>query len=300
MIKIKNVKDRITDNEVKKAYNQYQNYLLELNIYDEYIKDNRTDKLNMFKLLSLYKKNGIEIKDKKSLKEKFEIFCTTINKIKEKNPIVDLRDIRTQSGRNIISEIICETQQDKKFIPANLEAVSIIENFALYVAIGQVIENSKDKETALKEYDITDEEFKKAEQSFEKYEQSGMINIYNNMYQRNKGKVPNKIVHYAAGCLELRPSEARKDLCLIQVLKGHDRRLNNKDNNFCLVYDVSQIVIDNIMRDNKLTPEEKNKKICELELAEYERVLKKVEEANQKQNTDRYKIIRENENREII
>ena len=300
MIKIKNVQNRITDNEIEKAYNQFQRYLLELTIYEEYTKgNNKVGKVNMFRLLSLYKKKGIEIEDKKDLRKRFEDFSLKIEKIKQENPNIDLKDIRTQNGRDIVSDVISETQHDKKFLPANLDGVAVIENFALYVAIAQLNEKSKNKEEVLKEYDITEKELEKAQESYKKYEKSGMIDIYNNMYQKNKGKVPNRIVHYTAGCLELRPSEARRSLGEIGVLKGSDKKTSNRDINFCYVYEVSKIVIDNIMRDKKLTPEEKNKKICELELAEYERVLKKVEEANEKQNTDRYRILKESDNREI-
>ena len=53
------------------------------------------------------------------------------------------------------------------------------------------------------------------------------------------------------------------------------------------------------MRDPELTPEEKNMKICEIEVEEAKRVLENVEEANRKQDTDRYKIAREDEERGI-
>ncbi len=187
---------------------------------------------------------------------------------------------------------------DKKFKPADLEAVAVIENFALCVALGQVDEKTKDRESVLKEYEISEEEFEQAERAYRKYEKTGMMDVYDGMFKRNQGEAPNKIVHYTAGSLEMRPSEARRDLGIVQVLKGNSAKDKFEEKSL-VVYSVSQMVIDNIMRDPELTPEEKNMKICELELAEYERVLKNVEEANRKQNTDRYKIARENEAREI-
>ncbi len=84
----------------------------------------------------------------------------------------------------------------------------------------------------------------------------------------------------------------------MQVLKGNYTKNNDIVKRYT-VYNVSQLVIDNIRRDPKLTEEEKNEKLCELELEEYERVSKNVEEANRMQNTDRYRISREDDNREI-
>ncbi len=80
----------------------------------------------------------------------------------------------------------------------------------------------------------------------------------------------------------------------MQVLKGNYTKNNDIVKRYT-VYNVSQLVIDNIRRDPELTEEEKNEKICELELIEYERVSKNVEEANKMQNTDKYRVVRENE-----
>ena len=302
MKKIKNIKERITDDDVLIAYGKYRRYLLELGIYEEYHKDNRLsglDKMNILKLASLYKKSGIVVKSKNELETRFGAFCSTMETIKQKNPEASLRDISTQDGRNIVSDAIYETQKDKRFKSADLEPVAIIENFALYVALEQVKENGKDKNSVLKQYEITEEEFKRAEESYKKYEQSGTAKIYDDMFRRNQGETPNKIVHYAAGALEIRPSEARRDLSAIQVLKGKGAKNRFKEDSCIVVYSFSQMVIDIIMRDPHLTPEEKNKKISELELAEYERALKNVEEANRKQNTNRYRIAREDGERGI-
>ena len=299
MRKIKNARDRIIDEEDRKAYDKYKTYLSELSIYEEYTQKNSVDKIGgIFRLVSLYKKNGIEVKNRKSLVERFKKFSSTIMRIKQENPDLDLRDIGTQKGRKIVSDVICETQNDKKIKEADLDAVAVIENFSLYVALGQVNENSKDKKSALHEYEISQEKFDRAKASYKKYEKSGIIDLYNHMFKRSNGQLPNNIVHYTAGTLELTPSEARRALSTIQVLKGNDTK-NSKIEKFFTVYDVSQVLIDNIMRDPQLTPEEKNRRICELEVAEFERVSKNVEEANRLQHTDKYKITRESDQREI-
>ena len=69
---------------------------------------------------------------------------------------------------------------------------------------------------------------------------------------------------------------------------------------YCVTsYTTSQATIDNIMRDSERTPEEKIKRICELEILEYIKKSDMVEEANQKQHTDRYRVAKEDEEREI-
>jgi len=298
MKKIKNARDKITDNEVLRSYDKYKNYLSELQIYEEYGSASIFGKINIFKLSSLYKRSGFDVNDRKDLETRFQKFSAKVEQVKQKDPNVDLRDIRTQKGRNIVSDIIYEIQNDKRIKPADLEAVSVVENFALYIALEQVDEKVKDKKRVLEEYEIKEEEFDEAEKSFRRYQQSGIIDVYDEIMQMNQGQAPSKIVHYAAGTLELRPSEAKRDLTVMQILKGNGTINNSKDKLYN-VYNVSQAVIDNIMKDPGLTPEEKNKKISELELMEYQRVLKNVEEANRKQNTDRYKIARENDQKEI-
>ena len=138
MKKIKNIREKIIDSDVKKAYDKYQIYLAELGVYESYIKENRLDKINMFRLLGLYKKSGIEVKDKKNIEERFKKFSDIVIVIKQKNPDIDLRDISTQKNREMVSDIIYETQNDENFKTADLNAVAVIENFSLYIAIGQV------------------------------------------------------------------------------------------------------------------------------------------------------------------
>lgn len=141
MKKIKNIREKIIDRDVKKAYDKYQMYLLELDVYEDYIKENGPNKINMFRLLSMYKKSGIEVKDKKNIEERFKKFSDIVMKLKQENPEIDLSDISTQKNREIVSDIIYETQNDKNFKTSDLNLVAVIENFSLYVAVGQVNSN---------------------------------------------------------------------------------------------------------------------------------------------------------------
>lgn len=168
----------------------------------------------------------------------------------------------------------------------------------LCAMVQQVREAGMDKDSMLKVYDISEEEFERANNSYEKYKNVGIMKLYNDMYKINKGKLPNKTVHYTAGTLELRPAVARRSLVAMEILEGNVKR-ENFEGEYRVVYNVSQMIIDNIMRDPELTPEEKNMKICKIELEEAKRVLENVEEANRKQDTDRYRIAREDGEREI-
>lgn len=183
-----------------------------------------------------------------------------------------------------------------------LETVSVIENFVLCAAVQQVREGGKDKDSILKAYDISEEEFERANTSYEKYKSIGTMHVYNYMHKTEKGKLPNKVVHYVAGTLEVRPSEARKSLVEMEVLKEKKENSARKEfqEKYCVTsYTTSQATIDNIMRDSERTPEEKIKRICELEILEYIKKSDMVEEANQKQHTDRYRVAKEDEEREI-
>lgn len=112
---------------------------------------------------------------------------------------------------------------------------------------------------AISEYELSWEQLKKAEASYKKYENTRIIDTYNRLCIKRDGKLPNETVHYAAGTLELTPSEAKDALTVMQVLKGSYNKNNNMQKRYT-VYNVSQLVIDNIRRDPELTEEEKTKK----------------------------------------
>lgn len=151
---------------------------------------------------------------------------------------------------------------------------------------------------ALSEYELSKEQFERARVSYKKYEKSGIINIYNKFCIKRDRKPPSKVAHYAAGTLELTPIVAEQALIAMELLKGKYTK-NSDMEKIYTVYHVSQLVIDNINRDPELTEEEKKQKIRELESVEYEKVSKNVEEANRMQGTDKYKIAKEDEEREI-
>ena len=144
MKKIKVARERILDWRVQKAYDKYQKYLLELDVYQNYIIQNGSNKINMFRLLSLYKKSGIEVKDKKNIESRFREFSDIIEEIKQENPDIDLTDISTQSNRKIVSDIIYQIQNDRNFKTADLDAVAVIENYSLYAAVFEVNNNRID------------------------------------------------------------------------------------------------------------------------------------------------------------
>lgn len=102
-------RDQIKDEEILNAYDKYRNYLSELKVYEE-CKKQRSG-VSIFQLGSLYKQNGLEVKNKKELMPKFEAFASAIEKIKQESPKANLKDISTQEGRRIVSKAIRETRR---------------------------------------------------------------------------------------------------------------------------------------------------------------------------------------------
>lgn len=98
-------RDQIKDEKILSAYDQYKNYISELNVYEEYRKG-----LNRGNIIDLYKKNGFNVKNKKEVMSRFEAFASMIEAIKVKSPKANLKDISTQQGRNIVSKAIRETR----------------------------------------------------------------------------------------------------------------------------------------------------------------------------------------------
>ena len=78
MKKIKNARDKITDNEVLRSYDKYKNYLSELQIYEEYGSASIFGKINIFKLSSLYKRSGFDVNDRKDLETRFQKFSAKV------------------------------------------------------------------------------------------------------------------------------------------------------------------------------------------------------------------------------
>lgn len=272
----KKFKDRIRDKDVLKAYNRYETYLKELEIYEKYMQE--MGKVNIVKLY-----HDIGIQDKEDIQARFQKLTSVIDNIKKENPDIDLKDIGTQEGRRAVSDIIYETQDDKEFKPSDLSDVAVIENLSLYSAVRDVNEKLKYKDIALVYYDLTEEQFNKAQESFKKYKNSEMMHKFNNRFKNS-----NSIVHYAAATLEETPVNVYEAFKRLGLEKGE---LTPKREKTLTAYKVSQLVIDNIMRDPKLTIEQKNAKINDLQLAEIDKKQKLADERNALKGTKAYKVV---------
>lgn len=310
-------RDKITDPKVLNTYDKYKKYLSELAIYEEYMQDYGLDKINKFKLKMLYKKSGLEKKKGRDLEYDFRRFGSIIGVLKQKYPDLDLKDISTKRGRTAVSDAIYKTQGEYDIKAADLDAVAIVEKFALYAAVGLVNEGKENKPNALAKYDISEAEFNRAAVSLKKYERSGIMEDFNRRCMRisKDGKTtnpPDAIIHYAAGTLEISPAEAMEDLFMLKILnradyiikqpegeKGEDKSFDPIEPKKRVVYGVSQLVIDNIRRDPKLTEQEKIDKIRRLEEEERKKVMEKIDEANKKQGAKRFVAVKEDDDREV-
>lgn len=290
MKKIKNVRDRIQDNEVKKVFDKYKSYTEELDIYEQYNEENPSGRIYRYKLARLYRENEVEFGSKKALEERFLNFGSKVEQVNQENEGIDLHDIRTQKNRDVISTLMSRTQKGKEVKSADLDPIAIIENYALCAAVREVDEKRMSVKEALDYFEITEEEFVAARKSYKEYEQSGMIEYYNNDMKKRGKEEPNSIVHYTAGCLEVTPAQARNDLAMIEILKNESFKKRKDIIEKTCDIEISQAVVDRIMKDPNLTPEEKQEKIQQ-EIEKQKRPMEKlVKEANIKgQNEYRIK-----------
>ncbi len=277
------IKERIRDKDVLKSYERYQTYLKELEIFEQ----SKQGGLSKKKIKQLYEEAGIEDKD---IMERFQKLTSEIATIKKENPNIDLTDITTQAGRKAVSDIIYETQDDKDFKPSDLSDVSVIENLSLYAAVRDVNEKLKLKDVALVHYDLKEEQFDKAQASFRRYKSTEMMNKFNSRFEKT-----DNIVHYAAGVLEETPLNVSEAFKRLGLEKGGE--FTPKKQKMVEAYKVSQLVIDNIMKDPKLTLEQKNAKINELQLAEIDRKQRLVDESNALKGGKAYKVVMEDNER---
>lgn len=287
MKKIKDVREKIQDKEVKKIFDKYEAYMDELDIYERYTEENPSGRIYKYKLARLYREKEIEFGSKKALEERFKKFSSNVEKVKQENEGIDLHDIRTQKNRETISELINQTQKGREVKIADLDPIAIIEDFSLCVAIGSVEEKKMSVQEALEKFQITEEEFVAAQNSYKEYEQSGMMENYNNR-MKEKGK-PKPIIHYTAGCLELTPAQARNDLAMIGVLKGEEFvKRKTVIEKYCDV-EVSQAVIDTIMMNPNLTLEQKEERIQQ-EREKLRRPIEKLVKETNLRSQNEYKI----------
>lgn len=135
--------------------------------------------------------------------DEFENFHKKVNELREKCPDIDLNNLLTQKGRNIISDIIGDSI-DPDFIPTNLDIIAIIENYNLCKKVDEV----KDKTTSdtvhmlvsnktdITPYTIIDNKNKYLDYKENKQE----------LYDIAYGKKFPDIVHIISGILELKPN----------------------------------------------------------------------------------------------
>lgn len=266
MKKIKDVRERIQDNEVKKVFDRYEAYTKELDIYEQYYQEISSGRIYRYKLARLYREKEIEFGSKKALEERFRDFVSSVEKVKQENEGIDLHDIRTQENRDTISTLISQTQKGKEIKSADLDPIAIIEDYVLCAVIREVDEKRMSVQEALDRFGITEEEFIEAQNSYKEYEQSGMIEYYNS---EQKEGAPNSIVHYTAGCLEITPAQARNDLAMIGVLKEKFVKRKKVIEKCYDDVEVSQAVIDRInkmpiaLEEKQLLIEQEKEKIRE-------------------------------------
>ena len=103
------------------------------------------------------------------------------------------------------------------------------------------------------------------------------------------------IVHYAAASLEETPVNVYEAFKRLGLEKTEE--YTPKKQKFLQAYPASQLSIDLIMKNPKLTPQQKNEKINDIQLAEIDKKRSLAMEANAKQGTQKYKVVMEDDGR---
>ncbi len=264
-----NIKDRIQDEETKKAYENYDTYLKELDIYTEYrAKIMNSEKINVFQLKSMFKRAGITVGSNKEMVAGFKKFISLAERARKANPEIDFKDISTQKGRKIVSDIIRESQNESEFKEVDLLDVALAENAALYTALEFYNEKKVPKEEFLEEYELTEEEFDNAQGNYEKFIKSGIIEPFNEMYKRVDGGKPPVTVAYAAAVVNDRPVNTLEGLKRIGTIES-DRTLVK----YCKEVEIEGIseAVKDLIRKNPKFKDDPDKEISRLENIEYEK-----------------------------
>ncbi len=126
--KLKNDPNRLN------AYKQYQKYEVMLR---EYNRPKQTGIELVRNLTSVFKRAGKFAEENDFTLEEYEAFCEKVEELQSENPEIKLDDLSTVEGRNVIGDIISETQNNADFKTADLESVAVAKYYGLYEAMNQ-------------------------------------------------------------------------------------------------------------------------------------------------------------------
>lgn len=229
----------------------------------------------------------------------FKKFIQVIQKTERENPYMDLTDITSRKNRMKIGEIIGELNPDEDFVPANLDAVTIIECYGLYEAINDIQENQsseRSNKAILESNGVTEEMYTKSKRRMQTYESMNRREIYDRIRRSNS----EDIVHIVAATLEMSPGEAEKDLKMFHRIHNKDTTTNEFEQSLKVDSDyveenpyLGQLTkweecIDSIMHNENITDHEKSLLVKEYR-EKIERTCKIIED-NKNKNSEKDKI----------
>lgn len=264
-----NIKGRIQDEDTKKAYESYETYLKELEIYTEYrARIMNSEQINTFQLKNMFKRAGITFESTKEMIAGFKKFISVAERARKADPKIDFKDISTQKGRRVVSDIIRESQNKSEFKEVDLLDVALAENAALYTALEFYNEEKVPKAELLEEYELTEEEFDKAQGKYENLKKSGIMEPFNDMYKRVDTGNPPVTVGYAAAVVNDRPVNTLEGLKRIGTIES-DKKLVK----YCKQVEIEGIseAVKDLIRKNPKFRDDPDKEISRLENIEYEK-----------------------------
>lgn len=257
MKQIKNIEDKLKhDSGRLKAYKKYQKYEAMLKQYEQSgIEIVRNVKLPFRYAKKIAQKNDFTF-------EEYELFCDRIEQLRKENPDIELNDLASQKGRNVIGDIISVSQQDDKFKVADLDGVAVLKYFYLCNEVNNARGKGNDSvKQVLNNNGISVSDTCRKLQNYKN-------NKRGELYERNRRVNAESIVHLTAAMLEIGPGEVESSLNAFK--KPEDKYYETEfDKNIKIKEEeVSKAVLDSIIMNDKLTDDQKKEMID----AEYNKI----------------------------
>lgn len=256
MKEIKDVEQKLRNDPRRlNAYLKYQKYEAMLKQYMQ----PKESKIEIVKNITApFRRAGKIAEENNFTLEEYEAFCDKVDKLTKQNPKIKLNDLSSREGRNIIGNIISETQNDKDFKVADLSGVAIAKCYGLYNAVNEAQGKGKDEiVNILRDNQVPIPMYQKACENLENYNR----NNRRQLYDRVKKEKSQDIVHMAAAALEIGPGEAESSLSTFDVIEGNFYETEFDKNIRIRKDEVSRAVLDAIIMNDKLTDEQKKEMI---------------------------------------
>lgn len=280
MKEINNVERKLKgDSRRLDAYQYYKKYEVMLT---EYNRPKQTGIELVRNLASVFKRAGKIAEENGFTLEEYEAFCEKIEELQSDNPEIKLNDLSTAEGRNVIGNIISDTQKNiGDFKTADLDSVAVAKYYGLYKAMDEAKgKTTNEVVSILRENQVPISMYEKAGKKLESYDKNSKRELYDG-FRKQKSQ---DIVHMTAAALEIGPGEAESSLKAFEVIPGKEK-IRDFDKSLQVKYDHdlyqsfydmierSTKNVDKIIYDDRLTDNQKR-----LMIAEQQRIIERTQD----------------------